>query len=208
MKSKSALTTHQTAAIIKAHPSMVIRWYDRGVLTGWRTPGGHRRIDPVSVANYFRERGREIPSQLEEFLRHGALVADQEASQGVKRLSVLWVSPDTRALLRISRQARDLPPHQVVTFMDSLFEALVETGRAEPDVVLLSTEYAGHELIRACAAIRGSPDWPSAPQVLLLKEEPELSAAEADAGANGCVPPAPLGETMDRLEGLLSDDDS
>lgn len=38
------LTTHQVAQLLGAEPSSVIRWYDKGILTGWRTPGGHRRI--------------------------------------------------------------------------------------------------------------------------------------------------------------------
>jgi excisionase family DNA binding protein len=43
------LTTQQVAAIFHVHPNTVVAWAKAGKLPYTRTPGRHRRFDPVDV---------------------------------------------------------------------------------------------------------------------------------------------------------------
>jgi excisionase family DNA binding protein len=40
----AALTTYQVSQILQVSPQIIVRWTDQGILTSFRTPGGHRRI--------------------------------------------------------------------------------------------------------------------------------------------------------------------
>jgi excisionase family DNA binding protein len=44
------MDTATAARILEVTQPTVRRWFDRGILTGWRSPGGWRRVDPETVA--------------------------------------------------------------------------------------------------------------------------------------------------------------
>jgi excisionase family DNA binding protein len=44
MTERAHLTPGQAADELGVHVSTIIRWADAGLLTHWRTPGGHRRF--------------------------------------------------------------------------------------------------------------------------------------------------------------------
>jgi excisionase family DNA binding protein len=54
----AALTTAQAAARLGVAPNSVMNWVDAGLLSAWRTPGGHRRISASSVQAMIEERDK------------------------------------------------------------------------------------------------------------------------------------------------------
>jgi excisionase family DNA binding protein len=103
----------------------VQRWVDLGHLKAWKTVGGHRRIDAQSAEEFIR-------AQMQQ--RGGA--APQAAGDAVAPLTVLVVddSADHRDLLRALVEMA--VPGARVTCADNGFDALMEMGKAMPDLVV------------------------------------------------------------------------
>lgn len=52
------LSTYQVAARLGFSPRMVVKWFDAGLLSGYRVPGSKcRRITPESVEAFVKEHG-------------------------------------------------------------------------------------------------------------------------------------------------------
>jgi excisionase family DNA binding protein len=58
------LTVGEAAEWLNISPTAVRDAIDRGELKAWRTPGGHRRVDPESVKR-LRAKGHPEPEQNE-----------------------------------------------------------------------------------------------------------------------------------------------
>jgi len=59
------LTTHEVADLLQVDASSVSKWIDKGTLTGYRTPGGHRRVLAKDVRSMAKEWGTFLPPELE-----------------------------------------------------------------------------------------------------------------------------------------------
>lgn len=58
-RSESAfLTPARAAELLGVHPETVARWVDAGRLKGYRTLGGHRRVDAADIASVCSGRRR------------------------------------------------------------------------------------------------------------------------------------------------------
>lgn len=71
MKGKNVLTTGNVARICNVALSTVIRWFDKGLLKGFRVPGSkHRRILPEELIKFLKEHNMPYDKAvLEEFLK-------------------------------------------------------------------------------------------------------------------------------------------
>lgn len=54
---RRVLSTHEAARRLGVTPMTVIRWFEEGRLVGYRTAGGHRRVQEESVAGMVGLRG-------------------------------------------------------------------------------------------------------------------------------------------------------
>ncbi|MBC7666449.1 MAG: response regulator [Caulobacter sp.] len=99
----------------------VQRWVDLGHLKAWKTVGGHRRIDTESAEGFIR-------TQMQQ--RGGA------AAEAVAPFSVLVVdhSADDRDLLCALVEIA-VPGARVIVAPNG-FDALVEVGKAMPDLIV------------------------------------------------------------------------
>jgi excisionase family DNA binding protein len=119
------LTTAQAAAQLGVAPNSVMAWADAGLLRSWRTPGGHRRISAASVR---------------------AMLAERECRTALARtrqIRVLLVedNPDTTAVL--SSHLGHILPHGELRVARDGFQALVEVGRDEPDLLITDVNLPG-----------------------------------------------------------------
>ena len=103
-------------------PATVASWIDQGHLKGHKTPTGRRRVASADLAEFLRDHGMAVPSDL---------LASRE------RQVVVLVEDDPgylSALVRtIEREAPEVEVIQATTGMDGL----LEIGRVSPDLVLL-----------------------------------------------------------------------
>ena len=163
----------------------VQRWVDSGILKGWKTPGGHRRIDAASAERLFAEaRARALPV---------VVVIDNKPTARER-------------LVTLIRQA--LPGAEVSAVEDG-FQGLVAIGRVDPDIIVTEVRVPhmdGVEMLRSLVsatlpkrrsfiAVTGLTDpelaalGPMPRNVLLLKKPPNaaefIAALQVGAGAIG-----------------------
>ena len=115
----------------------VQRWVDLGHLKAWKTVGGHRRIDADSAEEFIR-------AQMQ--LRGGAAT---EAAVAPFTVLVVDDSADDRDLLQALVEIA--VPGARITCADNGFDALIEVGKAMPDLIVtdISMPYIdGVQMIR------------------------------------------------------------
>jgi excisionase family DNA binding protein len=114
----------------------VQRWVDLGHLKAWKTVGGHRRIDADSA---------------EEFIRAQMQQRGGSSAEAAMPFTVLVVddSADDRDLLQALVEIA--VPGARITCADNGFDALIEVGKAMPDLIVtdISMPYVdGVQMIR------------------------------------------------------------
>jgi excisionase family DNA binding protein len=62
--SNAFLTSHAVADLIGVSPSTVLSWIDKGLLPAFRTPGGHRRVEPTVLVEFLRNHQMPVPRTL------------------------------------------------------------------------------------------------------------------------------------------------
>ena len=117
----------------------VQRWVDLGHLKAWKTVGGHRRIDAESAEEFIRVQMQQ---------RGGA------PAEAVVPFTVLVVddNADDRDLLQALVEIA--VPGARITCADNGFDALIEIGKAMPDLIVtdISMPYIdGVQMIRHLA---------------------------------------------------------
>ena len=118
----------------------VQRWVDLGHLKAWKTVGGHRRIDAESAEAFIRNQ------------------AQQRGGEAETPFSVLVVddNPDDRDLL--CALVEMAAPKARVVVADNGFDALIEVGKAMPDLIVTDITMPhmdGVEMIRRLSAQGG-----------------------------------------------------
>jgi excisionase family DNA binding protein len=114
----SSVSTRDAAHRLGVAVPTVQRWMDQGVLRGWKTAGGHRRIELASLDSFVRRQleglGQRRPAGLDVLL-----VDDNPLDREI--LSDLLHGEDASIALRTARDG---------------FEALTEVARQPPAVVV------------------------------------------------------------------------
>jgi excisionase family DNA binding protein len=57
-------TTHDISQLLQVDPSTVSKWIDRGILTAFRTPGGHRRVRSSDLRTFLIAHQMPVPDEL------------------------------------------------------------------------------------------------------------------------------------------------
>lgn len=76
MTSPDDLSTHDVASLCGVAPRTVLRWVDAGVLPGYQTGGGRRRVRKADLLAFMRGRGMDIPAALAPDRNRVAIVDD------------------------------------------------------------------------------------------------------------------------------------
>lgn len=135
MVSKS-ITTAEAARRLGVSAQTVQKWVDGGSLTAWKTVGGHRRIDADAV---------------EQMLRTRSLAPAPQA------LSVLLVEADAEVAESLQRRILTCEPGARVRVVGNGFEALLDTGRDVPDLLLTDLDLPGLNGQEMIARLRDNP---------------------------------------------------
>ena len=103
-------------------PATVASWIDQGHLKGHKTPTGRRRVASQDLAEFLREHGMAVPSELQPARERHVIVIIEDDPGYLK------------ALVRtLQREAPDVDVIEASTGMDGL----LEIGRVGPDLVIL-----------------------------------------------------------------------
>lgn len=159
-------TTRDVARLLGISVRTAQQWVEKGVLDGWKTDGGHRRISIKSVEKVQGIRARLHPAKvLEPALR--VLVVEDNAS-----------------LLKLYRTTLKTWPFPVEIFTaPNGFEALVMIGEVSPQLLICDLRLPGVNGFQIVRAIRDIPRYKSLAIVVVSGLSPD------EVLAHGGLPP-------------------
>src|SRR5215468_3436447 len=133
---KSIYTTHEVSHLLHVNPRSVINWIEQSLLASYRTPGGHRRIRRDDLLAFLRKHQIPTPESLVEG-KFSVLIVDDE--QEIVDIMKVF----------LQRQGG----YQIATASDGI-TALIEVGRAKPDLMILDIMIPGVDGIDVCRRIK------------------------------------------------------
>lgn len=151
-------------------PTTVHKWIDRGLLRGYRTPGGHRRVRSEELRAFLVAHKMPIPREL----------------GGNGALRVLLADGDAGAARLLARSLKRLKPAWEVATAASGVEALLSASRQPPDVLVLDLHVPELDGFSVCKHLLARADTASVRVVALasrLTADLERKAKAAGARA-------------------------
>jgi excisionase family DNA binding protein len=138
---EKVFTTFQAADYCRVSPFTIRNWIESGVLPGYKTPGGHRRI---------------LKRDLDEFLKkHGMPGPEQSVSPAKKK--VLVVDDDKSVNDFVSKVITQIDGEAEVAVALDGFEAGAKVISFKPDVVILDLRMPGLDGFQVCEKIKSDP---------------------------------------------------
>src|SRR6202795_4235999 len=138
-KTKSIYTTHEVSGLLQVNPRSVINWIQQNLLPSYRTPGGHRRIQREDLLAFLRKHQIPTPESLVGGKFKILIVDDEEGIIDI---------------LKTVLQRQD--GYEINSATDGI-TALIEVGRAQPDLLILDIMIPGVDGIEVCRRIKADP---------------------------------------------------
>lgn len=137
-------TTREAAQMLGVSLRTVQLWVESGVLKAWKTDGGHRRL-PLSAVND---------------LIHQRMGKGQATASSSNQFNILVLEDDEDMikLYQMTMEGWQMPIQ--VTFVSSVYEALIVIGRGQPDLLITDLKMPGVDgfeiinLLRSDEALR------------------------------------------------------
>lgn len=136
------LSTKEASDLLGISLKTAQLWVENGILSAWKTPGGHRRILKHSVDCALKERLEHHPSHKKTVLR------------------VLIIEDDPDILNLLALTVRHFKPDIDVLIAKNGFEGLIAVGQSNPDLIFTDInmpEVDGLQMIRAIGTGEAAP---------------------------------------------------
>ena len=138
---KRTLTTHDISRLLRVDPTTVSKWIDRGMLAAFKTPGGHRRVEPKDFHRFLQDFNIPVPSELSDEQRLVLVVVDDEPGM----------------LTSLKRQFRKYRSTIEVITTTSAIEALFLVWEKLPQGLLIDLNMPSIDGFEVCTKIRARP---------------------------------------------------
>jgi excisionase family DNA binding protein len=184
-KTKTIYTTHEVSRLLHVNPRSVINWIDQNLLPSYRTPGGHRRIRREDLLAFVRKHQIPTPQSLMDDGNFSVLIVDdeEEITQIIKAY--------------FERKGG----FQVRTVSDGI-SALLEVGRAKPDLLVLDIMIPGVDGVEVCRRIKGGPS--ASTIIIAISGQPEMEKRILQAGGDAFLTkPLDLEKLYNEIRSLL-----
>lgn len=173
------LTTGEAAQAFRVSLKTIQQWVDRGLLECWKTPGGHRRISPQSMA--------DLQARLSAWSasRRRLLVVCDDSRRGADYVSILHAIN---------------PEHEVREANNGL-QAMLQLVRWHPDVMLCDSPVAGIDFDTMVNTIKQDREL-SRMHIILLTDLPNALPPALDgliSVLRKTAPPEELQQALTRL---------
>jgi len=132
---EDSLTTRELSKLLGLAIGTIQQMYNRGEISGWKTPGGHRRISKASVEQWLSR--QNAPKQ--------SLKATQITNVESVNTDpcVLIIEDSTQFQILYSQLTKQsLPQHRTIICGDA-YSGLISIGRDNPDIILLDLMLPG-----------------------------------------------------------------
>lgn len=164
-------TTHDVSQLLQVDPSTVSKWVDRGILTAFRTPGGHRRIRATDLRSFCISHQMPIPEEL-----------------GSNVIRLLVVDDERHVLDAIKRQFKPHANEVQLTTTTSAVEAVLLVSETKPHGLLLDLNMPDLNGLEVCRRIRSRKQLEGVTLIAMTGQPSSQLAADAlAAGAVACL---------------------
>jgi excisionase family DNA binding protein len=119
MSHRSDLSTFEAAEELGVSIRTVQQWMEKGVLSGWKTPGGHRRVNAEEVRRLAEKRSQE----------------NKLFSKRLCNILVIEDDPDICKLYELMSRTWDVPVS--LHFEHDGLKGLIAVGKMKPDFVIV-----------------------------------------------------------------------
>jgi excisionase family DNA binding protein len=164
LKGKSIYTTHEVSRLLHVNPRSVINWIEQNLLPSYRTPGGHRRIRHEDLLAFLRKHQIPTPASLVE-----------------GKFNVLIVEDDDEIADILKRFFEGQGGYEIFTASNGI-TALIEVGRARPDLMILDIMIPGVDGVEVCRRIKA--DNGNRTVIIAVSGQAEAERRILDAGAD------------------------
>jgi len=155
---QKALSTYQIANLCKVHHTTVINWINEGRLSGYTTPGGHRRV---------------LEDELHDFMIRYKIPIPENLNKESAR--VLIVDDDIEFLEEI-REALAGNGYTIDCALNG-FEAGRKIYQKKPDMILLDFKMPGIDGFQVCRILKNEKEMRSVPVVAITSMTSEEEVA-------------------------------
>lgn len=138
---KDYLSTREAAKLLNVAVSTIQLWMDGGLLAGWSTVGGHRRIAKNSVEKMLIQRQKEVTD-----------------NQSSKNISIVVVEDNEQEQIIYEQQFKNWNMKVNVHISKDGYAGLINIGKTSPAIIitdLMMPDMNGFEIIKA---IKLNPD--------------------------------------------------
>lgn len=177
------LSTKEAAAICKVALSTIVYWFDKGLIKGYRTPGGHRRIFRADLETFMRAHDMPVGHRLDS-----------------SHFRVLVAGPDEDLLGELTRELERLADRVEWASARSGLAAGRLVSSFRPDLLVVDLELPGIDGADLCRTLRQDPETEAMDLVFLARpERGGVSAQLRAAGARAVLDRPPFGEPVRKL---------
>jgi excisionase family DNA binding protein len=164
-------TTHDVSKLLQVDASTVSKWIDKGILTAYRTPGGHRRVRAQELRSFLIAHQMPVPEEL-----------------GSAQVSLLVVDDEKAVIDAIRRAFRPYQNQVQLTTTTSGIEALLLLSELKPHGVLLDLNMPDLDGYEVCRAIRSRKSLEGV-RILTMtaRHTQDVVAQSVKAGAVTCL---------------------
>lgn len=161
------LSTKEAANICRVALSTIVYWFDKGLIRGYRTPGGHRRIFRVDLEKFMKDHAIPLGNRLDDQLR------------------VLVVGLDPKILKLLGETLETLNSHVDWTSAAGAFQAGRLVATFKPNLMLVDSDVPDLDGASLCRQLKDDPDTRDIDVVLISRTAGRADArALRDAGAS------------------------
>ena len=166
-RSGDVLSTKEAAGICKVALSTIVYWFDKGLIQGYRTPGGHRRI--------FRR-------DLEKFMKEHAIPLGQRLERD--QLRVLLVGASASVFVPAEQALSGLNGQVEWTTAKSGFQAGRLVSTFKPDLMIVDVSADEVDTSQLCRELKGDAETQGIDVIVVgASQSPTEIAGLRDAGA-------------------------
>jgi excisionase family DNA binding protein len=183
-KSKTIFTTHEVSRLLHVNPRSVINWIEQDLLPSYRTPGGHRRIRREDLLAFLRKHQIPTPAPLVD-----------------EKFKMLIVEDEDEIVEILKAYFERQGGYQISSASDGI-TALIEVGRAKPDLLILDIMIPGVDGIEVCRRIKA--DISNKTAIIAISGQPDSEKRILQAGADSFMPkPLDLEKLLTESKRLL-----
>ncbi len=166
-QSGDVLSTKEAANICKVALSTIVYWFDKGLIRGYRTPGGHRRIFRVDLEKFMKDHAIPLGDRLDDQLR------------------ILVVGADPKVMDLFGETLKTMNGHVDWTSAAGTFQAGRLVSSFKPNLMLVDSDVPELDSASLCQQLKDDPDTRDI-DVVLISDAATRSAARdlRDAGAS------------------------